>query len=424
MNVDNVVRLGVLGADDSVAVIKNVARSFSELELIPLVYWEEADIPEVVKSHLGTVDAWLCSGQVPYAILMEYLDTQTPAFYTRHSGEGLYRVVLHWVHEHGLRISDISFDTLSTDVLRAWLDEVGIDTPFYLKHYDGSISSDELVQFHRALWVQGKTKLAVTCLQSAAVKLNALGVRAVHVTPTPSEVKQVLETVIRTHELLASRDTPIAVQRIRRTAAVQEGVFGTAMTRYARSLSGAAQQMNAWQWQVFAHRAAVSECTYDFTAVPPWTEWTGLPIAAVNGGIGVGKSIREAEERAQLALEQALLCGPGQWGAAVQGNRVLCPLGGERTVPYTYGREALQNLGRQLPLSALTLTRLVSVLHHRRSTRITAHELAYYLHIEPRSARRILLTLEAHGMAHVVGEDTTHVRGRPRKIYDICLPHP
>ena len=35
------IRLGVLGADDSLSVIQNVAKEFGELELIPVVYWEE-----------------------------------------------------------------------------------------------------------------------------------------------------------------------------------------------------------------------------------------------------------------------------------------------------------------------------------------------------------------------------------------------
>jgi predicted ArsR family transcriptional regulator len=63
--------------------------------------------------------------------------------------------------------------------------------------------------------------------------------------------------------------------------------------------------------------------------------------------------------------------------------------------------------------------KIAGVLAKRGSTRITAHELAQYLHILLRSARRILSTLEAHGMATIVGEVTSYQRGRPRKIYDV-----
>ena len=69
-----------------------------------------------------------------------------PAFYTRHSGEGLFTALLYWGHERGVRISEMSFDTLSPDTLQQSLVDVGIESTFNVKHYTGSICSEELVQ--------------------------------------------------------------------------------------------------------------------------------------------------------------------------------------------------------------------------------------------------------------------------------------
>ncbi|QSO47280.1 helix-turn-helix domain-containing protein [Alicyclobacillus mengziensis] len=418
------IRLGVLGADDSLSVIEQVAKEFAEFSVIPVVYWEESEIPDRIKPYLSEVDAWLCSGQVPYSISQE-LQLERPIFYTRHSSEGLYQVLLYLSHERGLHISDLSFDTLSPDTMNGLLADLGTDAKLYLKHYTGVIDSEELVQFHQSLWEQGCTKVAVTCLRSAQLKLQQIGIPAMHITPTKSEVRQVLETIPKTCHLLASREAQVAVQLIHRSvkgADVPEQVFDAAIHRYARHLQGTKQQVHTNRWAVYTTRGAIDEITTHFTMRPPFATVTALADDVVCGGMGVGATVREAFDRARLALEQAQIYGPGNWAGALETNTILAPLGDVNGgLALEYGREDLQQLSGEVPLSALTLSKIASVLTKRKSTRITVNELAEYFNILPRSARRILLRLEEHGLATIVGEETTYQRGRPRKIYDICL---
>jgi predicted ArsR family transcriptional regulator len=51
---------------------------------------------------------------------------------------------------------------------------------------------------------------------------------------------------------------------------------------------------------------------------------------------------------------------------------------------------------------------------------ITADILARYLSVTPRSARRLLASLLAHGLASVAGEEAAG-SGRPRKLYEIVI---
>lgn len=418
------IRLGVLGADDSLSVIQKVAHEFEEFTVIPVVYWEESEIAGLIKPYLSEVDVWLCSGQVPYAISKE-LQVDRPIFYTRHSSEGLYKALLYLVHERGLRISDLSFDTLSPDTMNGLLSDLGIEPTFYLKHYTGVIDSEELAQFHRSLWEKGLIKAAITCLRSAQLKLEQLGIPAVHITPTMSEVRQVLETIVKTYNLLVSRDAQVVVQLIDRSSHgtdVPEQVLDAAIHRYARYLHGTKQQVHANRWAVYTTRGAIEEVTHHWTCRPPFASVTSLPEDSVSCGIGIGATVRDAFERAKSAVEQAQVHGPGKWGCALENNTIIAPLGEVDTcLTLEYGREDLQHLSAEVSLSALTLAKISSILTKRKSTRITVHELAEYFHILPRSARRILLHLEERGLAMVVGEETTYQRGRPRKIYDISL---
>lgn len=409
MHTTNRIQLGVLGADDSLAIIQEVAKTYEELELIPIVYWEEDEIPDRIAPYLSRAQMWLFSGQVPYSIARQQLQVDRPMFYTRHSGEGLYKALLYWVHERGLKVSDISFDTLSPDVVAAFLADVGISSTVHLKHYNGVIRSEELVNYHKSLWEEGVTRASITCLRSAHLQLEKLGLPTMHLTPTHSEVRQVLENIIQTHELLQSRDAQVVVQLIGmnpdQIATLATDCDAT-VQRYARYVHGSTQKVSASQWMVYATRGAIEEITHNFSRRPTLPFLADIE-AQITVGIGIGTTVLAAEERAHFALNEASTLGLGQWVCVLENNQVISPLSsGEETLSYPLSHGDYEDLSHAISLSALTLTKLASVLDKRGSTRLTAHELAKHLHILPRSARRILLTLEAHGLATVVGEET------------------
>ncbi|MEK4137112.1 HTH domain-containing protein [Kurthia sp. FSL E2-0154] len=67
------------------------------------------------------------------------------------------------------------------------------------------------------------------------------------------------------------------------------------------------------------------------------------------------------------------------------------------------------------------MQKLSSIIHKHGTEQFSANELAQYLHMTPRSARRILNELEMTGLAKVVVEECPRQTGRPRKIYQLQL---
>lgn len=102
-------------------------------------------------------------------------------------------------------------------------------------------------------------------------------------------------------------------------------------------------------------------------------------------------------------------------------KRIAGPLGKSEQITFSGASGQLQEISRQTSLSVQTLSKLQSILKKRGSAEINAHELAMHMQIMPRSARRILIELETKGIATVVGEESPHPRGRPRKVYRIEL---
>lgn len=430
-------RLGILGADDSLEIIESVTREFEELECLKIVYWKEEDIFDLIEPHLREADLWLFSGKVPYTMVKEWGKVTVPMAYVPHMGASLYRTLLHLSHQCGIKVAELSFDTFSEKELNQFLEEAGIDGGYsWLLHYDGAITAGELADYHEKLWREGKTRAAVTCLRTADMELRARGVPVHRVLPTRAGVLPVIHMLLRTQEMLHFKDTQIAVQimEIDPFRELAGGTFATdewqnaeiktmeKLLRYAKHLQGSLKTAGPGRYAIFTTRGIMQAVTKGYTTMPDLDEAFGIFAEWVTCGIGIGKTAYEAEIHAGTALLHAKERGPGNWMVFFDDKSIAGPLGSQEQISYSSAStDRLQTLSQQTSLSVLTLSKLDSILKKRRSQEINAHELAQYMQILPRSARRILMELESNGLAQVVGEESPNPRGRPRKVYRITL---
>ncbi|MDF2680686.1 MAG: transcriptional regulator [Brevibacillus sp.] len=430
-------RLGILGADDSLEIIESVTREFAELECLKIVYWKEEDIVDLIEPHIHDADLWLFSGKVPYTMVREWGKITVPMAYVPHMGASLYRTLLHLSHQCGILVHELSFDTFSAEELNLFLEEAGIEGGYtWLRHYDGAITAGELADYHEKLWQEGKTKAAVTCLRTADLELQARGVPVHRVLPTRAGVLSMIHMLLRTHEMLHFKDTQITVQmmEIDPFRELAGGTFATdewqnaeiktmeKLLRYAKHLQGSLKTAGPSRYAIFTTRGILQNVTSNYTTIPDLEEAFGIRADWVTCGIGIGKTAYEAEIHAGTALLHAKERGPANWMVFFDDKSIVGPLGSKEQISYSSSStRRLQKVSQQTSLSVLTLSKLDSILKKRASQEINAHELAQYMQILPRSARRILIELESKGLAQVVGEESPNPRGRPRKVYRIML---
>ncbi len=425
-----------MGADDSLEIIQSVLPDFPEIECLPIVYWKEEDIVDLLLPHVDEVDMWLFSGKVPYALAKATERVQVPMAYVPHIGASLYRTLLHLSHEIGIQVNEVSFDTFSSDELEHFLQEAGIaDGYSWLRHYEGAISATELADYHENLWREKKTKAAVTCLRTADLELKKRGVPSYRVLPTRAGVLSVLHMLLRTNEMLHFKDSQIAVQmmEIDPFRELAGGTFSTdewqnaeiktmeKLLRYTKYLQGSLKTAGPGRYVIFTTRGRLQEVTHDYKTIPDLEGMFGIRADLVTCGIGIGKTAYEAEIHGGTALLHAKERGTGNWMVFFDDKSVVGPLGRDEQIAYRYSSQQLQEVSRQTSLSVATLSKLDSILKKRGTAMINAHELAQHMQILPRSARRILIELESKGIAEVVGEESPNPRGRPRKVYKITL---
>ncbi|MCL6454280.1 MAG: ArsR family transcriptional regulator [Alicyclobacillus sp.] len=436
-------RMGVVSADDSLHVIEAAAREFPHIRMVPIVYWREDEIIPLLCEAQLDVDMWLFSGQVPYSIVKDWGGIRQPMFYPPHTGEGLYRALLKLMNDLGLHLSEISLDTLQRAEVHRLLQEVGIDADVYVKPYTGQIDSGELVAFHLNLWTAGVTKAAVTCLRSAHVQLQRAGMPVLHVTATHTEICRVLDAATRTFEMMEpSQSAQIAAQvmavvppkyvREPGTASPTNercavdtpevmAAVSTAVRRYTRRLQGAMWVVEPGKWMILTTIQMLEEFTQGFRMKPSLPEVDEFDSIGICCGMGVGGTVLEAEQNADIAFGHAKARMPGTWMAALPDKTIRGPLGHSDPVVTSYSGRTVETSNGEVPLSATTLSRISAAMSQYGTNALTTSDLARYLNIRPRSARRLLNILEAHGLATVVAEEAPHPRGRPRRVYQVNL---
>ncbi|MGZ9816992.1 ArsR family transcriptional regulator [Peribacillus simplex] len=424
------IRLGLLGVADSFEIIQSVIIKYPEIICIPIECLTEEDLIKNVSPLLEEVDMWLCTGPITYKIVQEWKGIEAPVFYVTYTGSTLYKTVLQVLYEQKIEVDEISFDS-NASMWEQALQEAGIKTkPRFVE--SEIISLEGLVQYHFELWKSGQTKAAITG-HPIHHELRLLGVPTYRTLPSTMAVEAVLNNILRTYEMLHFKSTQIAVQIIEIDSFVGliKDTFSTdeifrieikymeKLLSYTKKVHGSIKSSGFGRYVIFTTRGLLQDITGNFRQIPDIHDFDQASKEAVTCGIGIGQTVYDAEINAGNALLHAKECGKGTWMVCFDDKKIAGPLGKPEQLTYSYISEQLESISQQTSLSVITLNKLKSSLKKLSNDELNANELANYMQITPRSARRILTALEEKGFAQVVAEEKPHTRGRPRKIYKI-----
>lgn len=426
--------LGLLGPSDSIEVVQQYLKKYNDLICIPIECLTEEDLEERVLPRKTDITMWLCTGPITYNIVQKWGEISDPIFHIPFHGSAIYSLLLQLSHEHNLKVNEISYDAISYDELKQVLQETGINESIQYVESE-TIELQQLIDFHYHCYEKGYTKVAITG-HPIQEQLQQLGVSAYRMFPTENSVDSVVHEIRRMYEMLQFKKAQIAVQIIEYDAAFV-GLPNTAFTTdklheieleftkklrtYTKKVQGSILTIGPGRYAIFSTRGFLQDITHNFTRIAEIDSFKGLNEEAKTCGIGIGHSAYEAEINAWNALLQSREWGKGSWAVCFDDKTITGPLGKEEQLTYSYTSDEIQSIREKTSLSVATLHKLKSIIKKRLKEEISASELAQYMQITPRSARRILNELEVNGLAQVVAEESPRVTGRPRKVYKLLL---
>ncbi|WP_196601035.1 GTP cyclohydrolase [Pectinatus frisingensis] len=430
------IQMAIVGPSDSVALLNEIAKEWADvLHVSPLIYEDASEISQIVAQYKESFDVWVFSGIVPYR-RASALQIHAPLFYIPHNGASLYRTLLQINYTCHTPIRGISFDTFSEKEITETFTDANLPLPkMFIYHSENIVLADEITNYHYQLWEKGQTSIAVTCIFATYNHLKKMGVPVCRIWPTRSNIRTTLDIAIHAFEAERFKGGQLAVQQIviedfgslvrshsSYMAKKIELKLYEILVDYAEKLQGSIVSRGDGQYTIYSTRGIIEKLTDSLTVVPILDALARDVATDVSGGIGFGLTAYSAEENAFRALGLSKQRGQNIWMAVTDEKEVIGPLSSPVHLRYSFHSDEkhCQKIANLLNSSATTINKLLAALDKLDRDTIGAEDLAVYLSITKRSARRLLLNLERTGFASAAGEEMIG-RGRPRKLYQIHL---
>ena len=430
------ISIACIGPEDLVRQAEVESVGEADVRLVAVPYSSEIETADKVLGIQAQVDAILFTGPVPYCIAQQAGVLERPVTYVSLGGAGLY-VVLAQILLEGGDPSQSSIDTLEKATVNELYREIGIRMKSRVKEYAPGMSSQEIVAFHEDSYRSGRSRVAITCLRSVQDALIATSVPVYRVVPTSQSVRDALRTAFLeglSHKLGHSQiaicvlDIECKSGRTARLLSSYEieasrSAIYQSLLRRARVSGISIVHSGDGHLTLVATRSTIEEITRGFTAAPFADEFAQAPECTIRIGIGVSKNAYEAEVNARAALHRAQETGGESQAFAVFENEgIIGPLTCRK-------REELSSLlgddashtARQLGLKLGTVIRLQRFAAELGDTPFSPAQLAPYLSVSQRSARRLLEKLRSKSIAELVGKDASCNRGRPHNLYTLRI---
>jgi hypothetical protein len=388
--------------------------------LVAAAYRDEQESADKAARLDASIDVCLFASQLPYDYAMRARTLTRPATYVPLAGSALYGALLraHLSGGHDLRRASI--DVLGREAVAEAFDEIGLSARDVHLHEEPA-SPAALASFHERLWRRGQTSVAFTCATSVAGRLSAAGVPVVAVRPTGAAIRSALRTatLLGAYRMLAEAQLAVAVVEV---PALRDAAARRGAARYSREelrltvhrfLVQEAQRMHAavsplgdHGFLVTATRGSLSAAT-DGLRVSPFTSRARSELGiTIEVGLGLGRTAQDAEAQARAMLVSSQAGASGCPGPPDAGGRALVPAPRQPAgaTARRRGLETLARLAGSLPAGETALA-------------VDAETASRLLSVTPRTARRLLHTLVADGLAWPLPPGRTPQPGRPRQFY-------
>lgn len=430
-------RIALIGAQDSMELIEEVIEEYRDKAIFyKYPYNDKVEIIEYIEEVMSKVDLFIFSGIVPYTYARKNINISKLNFYIPHEGTCIYKN-LWQIKQTNLPLNDISFDLIKEKVIKEILAELEIkDCNFYTYPYRNDIEYDRLADFHHKLWKEGKTKIAVTSLYSTYKSLKRAGMTVFRITLTKSLIRQTLDYAIyeeNVKRLKANQIGAIFIDIDNFSKVIKKFPSEYEIQRikmklhelildYGQITQGSVFSIGSDDFFVFTTRGSIEISQGDNSILTLMENIKNKLGISISCGLGFGKTSYGAELNAKLGMHHAKEAGGDCLFIVTDEGTIKGPIARTDSISFKYMNHSknLVELSSKTGLSASQISKIQSVIK-KAGNMMNSRDLAIYLKVTERSARRILSKLLETGCAEIVGQESPKNVGRPRKTYRVRL---
>ncbi|MGN1167475.1 MAG: hypothetical protein ACI4S2_13725 [Lachnospiraceae bacterium] len=405
-------------------------------------YQKFSDLEEIYLENESWADGVLTTGIVVQTTLERTINRPLkPMLSLGTDNESFYRIPLSLLIENrSFDPERIVFDVFVNVVPQAsvlsLLESKSVDTMFpeFFKWLSCApleeleqVENDTLERI-KSLWENDKIDMVICRYSSLIPRLKELNIPCVFANGTDEHVHDVLQHLlakIKIEKITAHAPAVISVRpretkdnlwTERMEIALQKALLDFA---YKNDLDFLLQKKME-QILVITEKAVISYITDDFKQNHLASYLKENIDYNLSISYGIGNTIDEALVNAQTAFRAEGISGDSF--LVDEEQKLIGPLcADKKTVSSNMITPRIQEISQKSSLSTATIHRLSRLLLLLGRREITSMDLAEGFHISLRGANRILQKLEKSGIAKASFQKSSHMRGRPTKIYSIDL---
>ena len=438
------VRVGFIGSAHSVARIEAAEAQLPGIALRSYPYTDPHDTALQYRLAAQENDVVCFAGTISHYHRDRSIDGDIPVLVGRFSDYTLVASLLAAtsgaVVSPPPALADISIDMPNPDVAAAVARDTGVRLQpsqvtdyrwVYESRFSRPVDVDELVRFHERRATEFGARFAITSVHAVYDRLCATGRPAMFM----------IDSLQHDLDLIRTAQQRVSVQRLEgallavvyvttSTPAATEPSAAEPRARVSRILAQFAtpvqHRLGSWQrdgldmfyttrGELDERLPAITEAMLGDAAAGPPCDAT----RAVSLGVGVGRHLYEAEDRALQALRLAS-ASTNSAAYLVDEDARVHGLLGSADEPVREARHTepwLIELAGTAGMQARTVTRLLAFLATRDFAPFTAAEWAAASQTSPRTAERAVRKLLDAGALRVAGQEQPLDAGRPRTVY-------
>lgn len=418
------VRVGFVGTPDAGRRMAQVAeRLDARIRLVSVGTDSPHQAHDKALQVEDEVDVILYSGPLAHDLAMAQGGLSVPSLFVPPGGPALPTALLRAVLHEEVDLRRLSIDSVAREEVEDSYEELGIDVSgVHVMEYRESAAAEDFLAFHRSLHEAGRTAAAITTLPSVAEQLEELGTPALVMRPDATTLRTALHTallvgggassdnermaliVVRLPRSLISAQT----ERDRASLVELRLSLMLGLLPEARRMGAIVLPRDDTSALLFVSMGSLRGATQDLTVMPMAERLRTHVDLTPEIGIGVGRTVREAERNADRAADlsdgsvtgavtmigadEAMLQIPHDPSTAIS---VPPSPGGSRE------GEILRQLLEVLPDAG------------EESRIVEAEQVAELLGVTLRTARRYLRDLVSADLAWQLPPTKTHKVGRP-----------
>jgi hypothetical protein len=427
------VRIGVVGADLGVMAVQEAAANVPALEVVPLAYELEDEAAELIAAAARRIDVALFCGPVPYQLARGAIPAALPVTYIPYDGSGLVKALFDFYRLPQEGPSAFSIDSVPRETVLRGVHEVELTGVDVVAISDGTVlPREQLVERHRELWQQGRTRAAISYMRSVERALDRDGVPTIYVQPLATSVRLALERALLMSENRFNEAAQLVVMLVQIALPPADGSTRAQQLDLAASsflldvgeeIAAALLPLGDGLYAFYTTKAGLDQMPDWALGELPFLQRT-VDVLGIDPkvGIGFGGTSKEAQSGAMRALSLAREVSGASAFAVLRDASVLGPLSSRSAAvrqTRVHDPDLVQE-ARKLRVATRSLAQVYSYLASFQT--IDAEKLARLLGVSDRSARRTVNRLVEVGLLQSAGEESVHRRGRPRQLYRLAPP--